>query len=115
MADISTLFYHFYFRPRVPYPITHLNAFGRIHNDRQPAVVADEIRFAANSDKSIHFRRVRIDRHQGASYRPQLADFVAWKSPAFYRFLLDIAAEEVGVPFVNLDCFSDDQFYLLKR
>jgi hypothetical protein len=59
----SALVKWFGLRASAPNPISHLNAFGRIHYDRQPAIVADQIRFAANRNEAAHFRRVRIDRH----------------------------------------------------
>ena len=47
-------------RRGAPDPVTDFDAFGRIHHDRQEAVVADQKGFAAQRDPPVHLRRSRI-------------------------------------------------------
>jgi hypothetical protein len=55
--NASPLLHRFLFLPRTPNPITDFHAFGGIDDDGQAAVVAEQIRFAADGERGYGLGR----------------------------------------------------------
>lgn len=93
-----------------PDTIFDLSALGDINDDRESAVVSDQVWIATESDEARDFGFVRVDTDAGTCHWAEVFDEITGEAPALDDIFFDFACEEIAIDVIGLDILADDQF-----